>query len=93
MTIAVDFDDTLKIDGQPNIALIRELNRAKRGGAVLILWTCRAGASLQDALSFCGRYGLRFDFVNDNSPAVVKKLGYNPRKVLADVYIDDKAWR
>lgn len=91
MIIAVDFDGTLQIDGEPNLALIGNLMRAKRSGAVLILWTCRAGNRLADAVAFCRQHGLQIDLVNENAPQIVRQLGYNPRKVLADVYIDDKA--
>lgn len=93
MIIAVDFDGTIQIDGQPNLALIRELMRARRGGAVLILWTCRAGERLAAAVDFCRQNGLQIDLVNENAPQTIRRLGYNPRKVLADVYIDDKARR
>lgn len=93
MIIAVDFDGTIQIDGQPNLALIRELMRARRGGAVLILWTCRAGERLAAAVDFCRQNGLQVDLVNENAPQTIRRLGYNPRKVLADVYIDDKARR
>lgn len=37
--------------------------------------------------------GLRPNLVNENAPQTVKALGYNPRKVLADIYIDDKNFR
>ena len=43
------------------------------------------------AAKFCEKYGLTFDAVNENLPDTVTMLGYNPRKVLADIYIDDKA--
>lgn len=93
MIIAVDFDGTLQIDGQPNTALFNRLLQAKRSGSVIILWACRAGKRLADAVEFCHANGLHFNFVNENAPQTVNQLGYNPRKVLADIYIDDKAWR
>lgn len=93
MIIAVDFDGTILIDGQPNLVLIRELMRARRGGAVLILWTCRAGERLAAAVDFCRQNGLQVDLINENAPQTIRRLGYNPRKVLADIYIDDKARR
>ena len=37
------------------------------------------------------RYGLKFNYINCNTPGTIKRLGYDPRKVLADIYIDDKA--
>ena len=56
--IAVDFDGTLcrnkwpKI-GEPNGELIRYLKEEKKQGARLILWTCREGKQLEEALEFC----------------------------------------
>lgn len=91
MIIAVDFDGTLQINGQPNLPLIYRLRKAQRRGDIVILWTCRTGKALRDAASVCFTYGLRFNFINENPPEVVSRLGYNPRKIFADVYIDDKA--
>lgn len=91
MIIAVDFDNTLSLNGKPNTALFRQLNSAKRNGAILILWTCRAGASLAEAVTFCNQNGLTFHLVNANTPQTIRQLGYDPRKVLADLYIDDKS--
>lgn len=93
MIIAVDFDETLKINGEPNTALFARLINVQRGGAILILWTCRAGDSLHEAVQYCAERGLRFNCINDNCADTVRKFGYNPRKVFADVYIDDKAMR
>ena len=93
MIIAADFDETLKINGEPNTALFARLINAQRGGAILILWTCRAGDSLREAVQYYAERGLRFNCINDNCADTIRKFGYNPRKVFADVYIDDKAMR
>lgn len=91
MIISVDFDDTLKINGKPNIGLIEHLKANQRAGNIIILNTCRQGKRLANAVSFCRQYGLVFHAVNENVPVAVKMLGYNPRKIYADLYIDDKA--
>ena len=96
--IAVDFDGCLCTAnwpdiGQPNRQLIRTLKTAKSRGNKLILWTCREGKSLQDAVKWCERQGLHFDAVNDNIPESNALYGVNSRKVGADIYIDDKAMR
>ena len=54
-TIAVNFDGTLCYSkwpelGQPNQALIEYLQEWKRNGNKLILWTCRAGEALSNAV-------------------------------------------
>jgi hypothetical protein len=90
MIIAVDFDDTICINGKANTGLISRLQMEKRKGAIIILWTSRQGKRLKDAVAFCGRHGLFLDAVNENVPDTIRILGYNPRKVVADIYIDDK---
>ena len=93
MIIAVDFDGTLQIDREPNTALIGKLKRAQAHGDTVILWTCRDGNSLVEALRFLQRYGFRPNYVNSNCPEGIKRTGRDSRKVFADVYIDDKAAR
>ncbi|MBO6208598.1 MAG: hypothetical protein J6O73_16950 [Lachnospiraceae bacterium] len=94
--IAVDFDGTLCFSnwpelGEPNLPLIRYLIEQKRCGNKLILWTCRVGESLEDAVSWCRDHQLEFDAVNDNLPEIIEKYGTNSRKITCDCYIDDKA--
>lgn len=94
--IAVDFDGCLCTNqwpeiGQPNRQLIRMLKTARTKGNKVILWTCREGKLLSDAVKWCERQGLRFDAVNDNLPEMNELYGNNCRKVGADVYIDDRA--
>lgn len=94
--IAVDFDGCLCTNnwpdvGQPNRQLIRMLKTARSKGNKVILWTCREGKLLEEAVKWCERQGLRFDAINDNLPEMNAYFGNNCRKVGADVYIDDKA--
>lgn len=93
MIFAVDFDGTLSIDGTPNVGLINRLISAQRRGGKVILWTCREGRRLAEAVQFCAKCGLRFNAVNANVPEAVRMLGHDPRKIYADVYIDDKSIR
>lgn len=76
-----------------NLALIRNLRQAQRQGHIVILWSCRAGPRLMEAVGALRACGLSPNYVNQNAPQTVAKLGYDPRKVLADVYIDDKGAR
>lgn len=96
MIIAVDFDGTLCKDDFPNIGvannyLIDLLKYRKEMGDKLILWTCREGDYLIKAVTWCAMYGLTFDAVNDNVPENMVKHGVNCRKIVADIYIDDRA--
>ena len=94
--IAVDFDGTLCEDkfpniGRPNNDLIDWLKTEQQSGTRVILWTCRCGRKLEEAVKWCLERDLIFDAVNDNIPGVVTAMGgSNSRKVYADMYIDDK---
>lgn len=93
---AVDFDGTLNESkfpeiGSPNMALINHLIKRRKQGNKIILWTCRVGERLQEAVEWCRGYGLEFDAVNENLPEMVEYWGGESRKVFADVYIDDKS--
>ena len=94
--IAVDFDGTLCYSnwpelGEPNMPLIEYLPAQKKSGNKLILWTCRAGEALENAVSWCREMKLEFDAINDNLPEIIEKYGNNSRKITCDYYIDDKA--
>lgn len=90
MTIAVDYDGTLEINKEMNLPLIANLRHRQKNGDVIILWTCRQGPRLNEAVSKLLQVGFRPNLVNENTSITVRTLGYNPRKILADVYIDDK---
>lgn len=92
MIYAVDFDGTICINNKPNITLINFLIEKSMQGHILILNTCRTGQRLKDAIVFCKKYNLLFTTVNENCPQVINILKANPRKIYADIYIDDKAY-
>ena len=94
--IAIDFDGCLCSSVYPNIGkphreIIEKALAEKANGTALILWTCREGQQLQEAVEACKRWGLSFDAVNDNLPEQVSIFGSNPRKIGADEYWDDRA--
>lgn len=94
--IAVDFDGTLCEDcypeiGSANIGLIALLRAVQRRGARLILWTCRSGERLEEAVEWCREQGLVFDAVNRNVQETLEKYGTDSRKITADLYVDDRA--
>lgn len=93
--IAVDFDGTLCENkwpdiGEPNQEIIDYLIEEKKKGAKIILWTCRCGALLMNAIRFCEEQGIELSAVNENIPERVEYYGEDSRKVSADEYIDDK---
>lgn len=94
--IAVDFDGTLCFNRWPDIGdpidiVIEYLQKERRQGAKLILWTCRIGDRLEDAVDWCREHGLVFDAVNENLPESIEMFGGDTRKIFANEYIDDRA--
>jgi hypothetical protein len=94
--LAVDFDGCLCVNawpeiGEPNTGLIKSLKRRAEKGDKLILWTCREGEQLREAVAWCKAHGLEFDAVNANLPEMNAIYGNDSRKIGADYYIDDKA--
>ena len=94
--VAVDFDGTLCEDkypaiGKPNYDIIKAIQDYKSFGWKVILWTCRNGKALEQAVAWCRQHGLTFDAVNENLPVVREAFGgSDTRKVFANVYVDDK---
>lgn len=94
--IAIDFDGTLCENKYPEIGLPRwgvifKALSEQENGAALILWTCRTGKELNDAVDACAKWGLTFDAVNKNLPSWVDTWNNDPRKVGATEYWDDRA--
>ena len=94
MVIAVDFDGTIVEHQYPKIGreipfAIQTLKMLQKDGIRLILWSVRHDKELDEAVNFCRNKGLEFYAVNKNYPEEEFK-GDLSRKVLADVYIDDR---
>ena len=94
--VAVDFDGTLCENKYPDIGkpFIRMIDYVKsqkeKKNAKLILWTCRKGNELHEAIEWCKTYGLYFDSINKNLPEVIEYFGEDTRKIFANEYIDDR---
>lgn len=97
--IAVDFDNTLFISNGTEIfapiwKTINYCRAVREKGHTLILWTCRNGIYLQEAVEACKKVGLEFDYVNENTKENLELYGgIDNRKIWADIYIDDRAMR
>jgi len=94
MKIAVDFDGTIVENAYPQIGeekifAIETLKQLQKRGHQIILWTYRTGPELDAAVEYCRQRGLEFYAVNNNYPEE-KPQDNLPRKINADVYIDDK---
>lgn len=93
--IAVDFDGTIVTHRYPEIGTVIDgafetLKDLKRHGFTLILWTVRDGELLDEAVEFCKQHGLTFYAVNNEHPDEFFNPKYMSRKIVADIYIDDR---
>ena len=91
MIYAIDFDGTLCEAiypgiGEPKLEVIQKVKELKEQGNILILWTCRRGKALRDAINWCKQFDLYFDRINRDYHFAILH-----RKIFADFYIDDKA--
>lgn len=90
MVIAIDFDGCLTTENCfPRITELRPyaaeaIHNLQAAGHKCILWTCREGQYLDAARNFLNRNGIDMDGYNF-SPYQLQS-----RKIVADVYIDDK---
>lgn len=87
--------------GALNKKLIKRLADLKSEGHIIILWTCRTDDPftdertgktrnlLDEAVDFCASYGLTFSCINEPDPESIKLFSGNPRKIYANLYIDD----
>lgn len=95
MTIAVDFDGTIVTNAYPAIGkpipfAIEALKRLQQvDNHLIILWSCREGQVLQDAVDYCHQRGLDFYAVNSNFPGEPND-GLTAHKLTADLFIDDR---
>lgn len=94
--IAIDFDGCLCDNaypaiGAPHWGVIARAKMEQEAGAGLILWTCREGQLLQEAVAACESWGLHFDAINESLPSWITAFNNAPRKVGASEYWDDRA--
>lgn len=94
MIFAIDFDGTIVENkwpdiGEPKQRVVDYIRQLQNIGHKWILWTCRSDEELPAVLKWCEEHGLYPDYVNDNAAESVERWKTNPRKVSADVYIDD----
>lgn len=91
LAIAFDFDGTLFENRYPNIGepkehLINLAIQLQERGHSIILWTCREGKSLKQAVEVCEKHGLKFDYINCND-----KVDFGYPKIFYNYLIDDRA--
>ena len=94
LLIAVDFDGTIVEHKYPDIGKIlpgafETMKDLQKKEHKLILWTVRDGIELDEAVEFCAKHGIVFYAVNNSYPDE-KYEKYMSRKILVDVFIDDR---
>lgn len=96
ITIAVDFDGTIVENAYPRIGreipfAVDTLKLLSHDRHNLILWTCREGGLLDEAVEWCRKRGLEFYAVNRDYPEEHIESNHNySRKLKADLFIDDR---
>lgn len=96
MIIAVDFDGTIVRSDYPVILgeqpyAGESLRKLHERGHKIIIWTCRTGDKLLDAVNWLLEHNIPFSRVNDHDPENAAKYGGRAgKKVYAHCYIDDK---
>jgi len=103
--LAIDFDGTLfsgsyPDKGNPKQDIINKVKEFKSTGKCeIVLWTCRGGESLKEAVERCKEVGLEFDAINDNAPSNMEWIEgerangqeFCDKKIFAHFYVDDRA--
>ena len=96
MTIAVDFDGTIVTHKYPEIGeeipfAVETLKMLIHDRHKLILWSCREGKLLDDAIQWCRERGVEFYAANRDYPEETTENNENfSRKLKVDLFIDDR---
>lgn len=96
MIVLIDFDGTIVDNCFPLLGDLKEnvVDAIKfihdDLNCETILWTCRSGKYLDEAINVCVQNNIPIDYVNENSPTMIKLFPENDcRKVYGDIVIDD----
>ena len=96
MIIAIDFDGTIVENRYPEIGherpfAIDTLKMLQQDRHQLVLWTCREGQLLEDALQWCRERGVEFYAANRDYPEeTTDNNPYFSRKLKVDLFLDDR---
>jgi hypothetical protein len=100
MLLAFDFDDTIVHTEWPHIKDMRKdkdgysakecINELFDDGHQIIIWTCREGIYAEEAEKFLKQLEIKYHRFNKNCPERIAFFNSDPRKIGADLYIDDK---
>ncbi len=100
-TIAFDSWPRITKDTKVNSAVVNWIRKRQQMGDKVILWTCRENYGgvrfpdheyRNDAVLFCTRNQVFFHNVNSNDGEYGFEADKFGRKIMADVYIDDRSF-
>ena len=96
LVIGVDFDGTVVKSKYPKIGRFKfgakfVIRWLYQRGHTLILWTCREGTLLHEAIWVCLMNGISFHYHNKNATKRIKRYGGDCRKLSCDILVDDMA--
>ncbi len=96
LVVGIDFDGTIVKSKYPKIGRFKfgakfVCRWLYRRGHTLILWTCREGPLLDEALWACWRNGINFHCWNENAEERIERYGGDCRKLSCDILVDDTA--
>lgn len=95
IVLAIDFDETMAEPAYPHIGAPKPnlsfcFKALKEKNYYIIIWTCREGLDVEKIKEWCIRHNILYDQINEHHPTLIKHYKNNTRKIMADVYIDDK---
>lgn len=96
LVIAVDFDHTIACSSWPELGHPKEgcaevLNRLHEEGHHIIIWTCREGDDVCCKIpKWLAQHNIPWHQINEHHPVIRDFYQNDTRKVMADIYIDDR---
>ena len=94
LVISIDFDGVIVTDKWPDIGdpipgAIETINEWYDAGYWIIINSCRDHKEKADMTVWLQRAGVRYHAMNENLVWRIAQYGTDPRKIGADIYIDD----
>ncbi len=95
LVVGVDFDGTIVKCNYPYIGKYKcmalPVLRWLSTKHILVLWTCREGRLLSEALAILNGNGIEFAAINSNTFDRIREYNTDCRKLSCDVLVDDTA--
>jgi hypothetical protein len=97
MVFCIDFDGTVVSSAWPDIGdplpyAIECINAIQDAGGLVVISSCRCGQQEKDMIDWLHNHNVYPNAINDNLPSMIDMYDSNPKKISADVYIDDKSY-